>query len=296
MNLNGLWRENYPMAKLSTWRVGGPARVLFTPADMEDLRCFLLEACEDFLMIGYGSNLLVRDGGVDEVVIRTAPGLCTLRREKDGLVYAEAGVGCPKLARFCVKNGLSGGEFFAGVPGTVGGALAMNAGCHGQETWQRVEKAMIFDGEGGFYEITAADADIGYRSVRLKNASDDMRFAAAWFNFAVGCEAKSRVTMRDLLNHRNDTQPIGLPTAGSVFCNPPNDYAAKLIEQCGLKGMRIGGAEVSRKHVNFIVNKGDATAEDIENLMSKVRDTVREKTGVTLCPEVRVVGKRKSHV
>ncbi len=294
MKLSGLWRNNYPMANLSSWRVGGPARVLFTPADIEDFQNFIQMKKDKFLMIGYGSNVLVRDGGIDKVVVRTAPGLCALRLEEEGLVYAQAGVSCSKLARFCVRNGLTGGEFFIGIPGSVGGALAMNAGCYGHETWEKVEKAKIFDEHGNCHEITPADAKIGYRDVSLKIPG--ACFSAAFFRFRVGNKSLSNKTMKELLNHRRETQPLGLRTAGSVFCNPPGGYAGQLIEQCGLKGMRIGDAEVSTKHANFIINHGNATAADIENLIEQVHDTVREKTGTDLCSEVRVIGKKNGDV
>lgn len=289
------WRADYPMSRLSSWRAGGRARWLFTPANVADMDALSASPSggestsgESPLFVGHGSNLLVRDGGYDGIVVRTAPGLSALRREEDGRVYAAAGVGCPKLAKFCAANGLAGGEFFAGIPGTVGGALAMNAGCHGEETWGRVDAAAVI-AQGGVAETRRPDAfSISYRNVR---AADAPLFVGAWFCFMESESAAVRRKLKELLQRRSETQPLGAATAGSVFCNPPGDYAGRLIEQCGLKGARVGGASVSTKHANFIVNDGGATAANIEELISLVRHRVADSTGVALRPEVRIVGK-----
>lgn len=292
--LRGEWRKNYPLSRLSTWRVGGPAEHLFLPADLADLIAFYEcdERAAAAFIIGHGSNLLVRDGGIGGVVVRPAPGLSQLRLE-DGLIYSEAGVGCPKLARFAATAGFSEAAFFAGVPGTIGGALAMNAGCEGSETWRYVEKVLVLQAGGGCVR-PAADFHTGYRSVR---ADDDEKplFAAAWLGFAAGDSKTARARVRALLRKRNQAQPTGAATCGSVFCNPPGDYAGRLIERCGLKGAAVGGAQVSEKHANFIVNCGGATAADIENLLYWVRNSVRRQTGVELTPEVRIVGKEVPH-
>lgn len=282
------------MAKHVSWRAGGATRVAFFPADLADLCEFLrrLRHDEPLLMVGLGSNLLVRDSGFDGTVIFTHGALRTLRSEADGAIYAESGVAAPKVARFAANQGRAGAEFLAGIPGTVGGALAMNAGCYGGDTWGITRKVMMLGRNGALQERTAADFAIGYRHVGLKAATDEW-FAAAWFDLSPGDGAASRARITDLLEKRIATQPLQLPNAGSVFRNPPGDHAARLIEAAGLKGVRRGGAQVSEKHANFIVNaEGMATAQDIEQLIEHVRDTVRERLGVSLVREVRIVGER----
>jgi len=293
--LRGELRRDEPLARYLTWRTGGRARQLYRPADLDDLSVFLarLPADEPLLFIGLGSNLLVRDGGFAGTVVLThAAGRHPER--VDGRLYAEAGVASPKVARFAARHDLAGAEFLAGVPGTVGGALAMNAGCYGAETWDIVERVLTIDRGGVQRERAAAEFEIGYRHCALKagtrlGASE--WFAAAWFRLAPGDGAAARARIKDLLARRVATQPLALPNAGSVFRNPPNDHAARLIESCGLKGLARGGAQVSEKHANFIVNpKGAGRAADIEWLIEAVRATVRERTGIDLVAEVRIVG------
>ena len=292
--MRGRWRENFPMAKLSTWRVGGPADAVFEPADLADLNAFLSRraggADMPLLFIGHGSNLLVRDGGFPGVVVRAAPGLSGLRSESDGAVYAEAGVSCARAARFCAARGLADAEFLAGIPGAVGGALAMNAGCHGAEIWDFVERVLAAS-ESGEKILAPSDFSIAYREARMRDGSPPPFFAAAWLRFPAGDSAAARAKLESLLQKRRETQPLNAPSAGSVFRNPPGDFAGRLVEQCGLKGAREGGAEVSPKHGNFIVNRGGAKARDVESLMLRVQSAVREKTGVELIPEVRIVGR-----
>jgi len=293
--LRGELRRDEPLARYLTWRTGGRARQLYRPADLDDLSVFLarLPADEPLLFIGLGSNLLVRDGGFAGTVVLThAAGRHPER--VDGRLYAEAGVASPKVARFAARHDLAGAEFLAGVPGTVGGALAMNAGCYGAETWDIVERVLTIDRGGVQRERAAAEFEIGYRHCALKagtrlGASE--WFAAAWFRLAPGDGAAARARIKDLLARRVATQPLALPNAGSVFRNPPHDHAARLIESCGLKGLARGGAQVSEKHANFIVNpKGAGRAADIEWLIEAVRATVRERTGIDLVAEVRIVG------
>lgn len=288
----GAWRRDVEMARFSSWRAGGRVRWLFTPAAAAE--CLDLAPPSEgggeapLLFVGLGSNLLVRDGGYDGIVVRTAPGLGDLARRADGSVVAWAGAGCPKLARFCAAAGLEA-AFFAGIPGTVGGALAMNAGCHGCETWEFVREVTVFE-DGAMRRMTPEAFLVGYRNVRRRDGREAC-FAAARFEFARGEEAAVTARVRELLRMRADSQPIGSACAGSVFCNPPGDFAGRLVESCGLKGTRVGGAVVSEKHANFIVNEGGATAADIEGLIDLVRRRVEARTGVCLRPEVRIVGR-----
>lgn len=295
--LRGTLRHNVDMRRHTTWRAGGYAERVYQPADPEDLAKFLrtVPADEPLLALGLGSNLLVRDGGLRGTVLLLHGVLGELHREADGLIHAQAGVPGAKLARFAALHGLGGAEFFAGIPGTVGGMLAMNAGCYGSETWEKVARVQVMDRSGALHERAAQDYEIGYRFVARRESPGlrDEWFVAAWLKFEKGDGAASREKIRALLEKRTASQPLNLPNAGSVFRNPPGDYAARLIERCGLKGRQIGGARVSEKHANFIVNTGNATAADIENLINEVRATVEEKTGIRLHPEVRIVGEAK---
>ncbi|MGD8919326.1 MAG: UDP-N-acetylmuramate dehydrogenase, partial [Gammaproteobacteria bacterium] len=276
--VHGRLRENEPMARHTSWRVGGPADRYYTPSSIDDLRQFLasLPADEPIFWVGLGSNLLVRDGGVRGTVICTHGVLAGLERLADGSVRAEAGVPCAKLARQCVRWGLGSAEFFAGIPGTVGGALAMNAGAFGGETWSHVLFVETVDRQGVLHRRDKDAYDISYRSVR---GPGEEWFLAATFRFREDAKA-STADIKALLARRKASQPIGLPSCGSVFRNPPGDHAARLIESAGLKGRRIGGAEVSEKHANFIINAGGASALDIERLIDFVRDTVEQVHGI----------------
>jgi UDP-N-acetylmuramate dehydrogenase len=290
--LRGQLRENEPMARHVTWRAGGPVRIAYFPADLDDLCAFLalLRHDEPVLFVGLGSNLLVRAGGFDGTVVFTHGALSALRREADGAVYAEAGVAAPKLARWAATQNLAGAEFLAGVPGTLGGALAMNAGCYGGETWNLVARLLTVDRRGERRERMPDEFAVGYRRVGLKGASDEW-FAAAWFALPPGDGVAARTRIRELLEARIASQPLSLPNCGSVFRNPPGDHAARLIEAAGLKGASEGAARVSEKHANFIVNPGGAAGPaEIERLIERVRATVRDRQGVDLVREVRIVG------
>ena len=294
--LRGILKENEPMASHVSWRAGGPVARAFFPADLADLALFVhrLRLDEPLLMVGLGSNLLVRDGGFDGTAIFTHGALDTLRREADGSFYAEAGVASPKLARFAGNQACAEAEFLAGIPGTVGGALAMNAGCHGGETWCYVERVLMLKRSGEQVMRSPEDFAIGYRHVGLKEVSDEI-FAGAWFRFPAGDAATARTHLRELLERRIATQPLALPNAGSVFRNPPGDHAARLIEAAGLKGTQIDGAQVSEKHANFIVNPGGkATASAIEMLIGRIQAEVAEKFGLALVREVRILGEMGS--
>ena len=290
---NLLWgevRRNEPMARHTSWRAGGSADRAYVPVDLEDLRLFIasLPRLEPVYVVGLGSNLLVRDGGLRGTVIFTHGALKEVCSEGNA-IYAEAGVPSPKLARFAAMHGLVGAEFMAGIPGTVGGALVMNAGCYGGETWGIVESVTTLDRTGQLRQRTPANYEIGYRSVVLREGGEEW-FAAARFKLLPGDGAKSRTTIKQLLERRIAAQPLNLPNAGSIFRNPPNDHAARLIEACGLKGRVLGGAMISDKHANFIVNTGHACAADIETLIETAHGAVLQKFGIDLECEVRIIG------
>jgi UDP-N-acetylmuramate dehydrogenase len=288
MHERGELRRDEPMSRHASWRAGGNADLFFIPASVEDLQAFLreLDAETPIFWLGVGSNLLVREGGLRGVVISATSILKQLERIDSYLVRAGSGVPCTQLARQCIRWGLGPSEFFAGIPGTVGGALTMNAGAHGGETWERVESVRTIDRAGEIHLRSPAEYSVGYRSV---TGPSNEWFLEATFRFEPGVTA-SMDAMKQMLERRKATQPLGLPSCGSVFRNPPGDHAARLIEAAGLKGYRIGGAEVSPKHANFIINTGDATATDIEELIEHVRQTVFEQHGVELQHEVRIVG------
>ncbi len=289
--LRGKVSHQEPMARHTTWRVGGPAQRFFEPADLDDLMLFLhrLPEHEPLLWLGLGSNLLVRDGGFRGTVIATHPALQKLELIEPQVIRAEAGVPCAKVARFAAQHHLSGAEFLAGIPGTLGGALAMNAGAFGGETWNVVTRVETLDRNGMRHMRAHLEYQIAYRSVRALGAPEEW-FAAGHLKLPSGDGAASRQRIKQILEQRNQTQPTQLPNAGSVFRNPPGDFAARLIESCGLKGVCIGGACVSSMHANFIINTGHATAADIEALIEKVAHTVEKTHGVRLVREVHIVG------
>lgn len=295
--LRGQWAAHVAMARHVSWRAGGTARQTYTPADLDDLAAMLgqLPVDEPVLCVGLGSNLLVRDGGFNGTVVFMHAALNVLRTDVlpgcGEVIYAEAGVASPKLARFAA-NLNANAAFMAGIPGTVGGALAMNAGCYGAETWPFVVQVCTIDRQGQRHIRTPEDFAIAYRHVVPRHAATAGEvFAAAWFKFPALDKASARETIRGLLEKRVASQPLRWPNAGSVFRNPPGDFAARLIEATGLKGLRIGGAEVSTQHANFIVNHdGTATAADIETLITTVQARVAAATGVELIREVRIVG------
>ena len=292
LSVQGELRYNEPMSRHTSWRAGGPAEVFFAPASIDDLASFLagLDSETPIFWHGVGSNLLVRDGGIAGVVISAAKILRSLERIDSYRVRAGAGTPCTQLARQCIRWGLGPSEFFAGIPGTVGGALAMNAGAHGGETWERVEAVRTIDRSGEIHERAPTEYTVAYRSV-TGPANEWFLEATLRFDPAV---TPSMETMNAMLERRKSTQPLGLPSCGSVFRNPEGDHSARLIEAAGLKGYRIGGAEVSEKHANFIINRDNATATDIEELIEHVRLTVLEQHGINLQHEVRIVGELPS--
>jgi UDP-N-acetylmuramate dehydrogenase len=288
--LRGALLADEPMSRHTSWRVGGPADRYFEPADREDLAGFIrsLPQGEPILWIGLGSNLLVRDGGVRGTVISLHGCLDALKREDDERIYAEAGVHCARLAKFAVGEGLAGAGFFAGIPGTVGGALAMNAGAHGGETWNVVAQAEVMFRDGRCEWLGRDAFRHEYRHVDIP--ANVAGFVGARFAFRPDADGHAERDMKQWLARRKATQPVGKPSAGSTFRNPPGDHAARLIESCGLKGFSIGGATVSTLHANFIITGDHARAADVEALIAHVRTVVADRTGVSLQPEVRVVG------
>ena len=277
------------LARHTTWRVGGPADVFYTPSDLPALAAFLRDYQGDTIVwLGLGSNVLIRDGGIRGAVIAPAGGLSGLKWD-DRSVYAQAGVPLAKLARQCADRGLAGLEFFAGIPGTVGGALAMNAGASGSDTWSHVASVVTMDRQGEIRIRPPADFRVAYRSVE---GPAQEWFVAATFKLSHGDSEESKRRIREHLAIRNRTQPMQTANAGSVFRNPPGDFAARLIEAAGLKGWREGGAVVSERHANFIVNEGRACASDIERLISRIQTAVQERAGVLLEREVRIMGER----
>jgi UDP-N-acetylmuramate dehydrogenase len=310
--LRGCLRLDEPMARHVSWRAGGSVTRSYQPADLSDLQAFLrtLPETEPIYFVGLGSNLLVRDGGLRGTVVFTHWALRELGfREAGKELYAEAGLPSPKVARFAALHGCAGAEFLAGIPGTVGGALAMNAGCYGAETWGIVVRVRTVDRRGQVHERTPADFNIEYRHVTLKRRGDEdvdapahlssvtphpseEWFVSATFRLTSGDVEVSRHKIQELLKRRIATQPLSEPNAGSVFRNPVGDFAARLIEACGLKGHTIGGAVFSPKHANFIINRGDARAADIEALIECAQSAVKAKFGIELEREVKIIGER----
>ncbi len=291
--LRGQLLKDEPLARYTSWRAGGPADWLYIPADLEDLSHFLknLSPTVPLTWLGLGSNTLIRDGGIEGVVIVTQGALNKLNEINANQIRAEAGVSAAQLARHTARLGAKGLEFMAGIPGTVGGALAMNAGCFGGETWRFVQAAETINRQGEITVRPLSDFEIGYRHV-VKPKEE--WFVAGHFILQPGDKEESLNNIRNLLEKRNQSQPTGTANCGSVFRNPAQDFAGRLIESCGLKGKHIGGAYVSDKHANFIINDQAATSADIEKLISEVRSVVEEKTGVRLMTEVCIIGREKA--
>jgi len=287
--IKGRLLENEPLAKYTSWRVGGPAEQMFFPADRNDLVRFLqlLPEGKPIFWMGLGSNLLIRDVGIAGVVINTRGRIKAMHRCEDDTVYVEAGVPCAHVARFCGEQGLTGAEFLAGIPGTMGGALKMNAGAFDGETWNIVNLVEMVNSQGEVIKRHAEDFEIKYRSV---TGTENEWFLAVNLQLELGETALSQEKIKALLAKRNLSQPTNQPSCGSVFKNPKNDFAARLIEASHLKGHHIGGAQVSEKHANFIVNTGSATAQDIEALITYVKNEVEKQQGVDLETEVCIVG------
>jgi len=289
VGLRGKLRHNEPMSEHTSWRVGGPAQWFYEPADVIDLGQFLQQLPNQIpvFWLGLGSNILVRDGGIPGVVILTAGLLNEITLLTDNKLYVEAGVSCAKVARFAARAGLTGTEFLAGIPGTFGGALSMNAGAWGWETWSLVRGVETLDRQGQPHHRLVTDYRVAYREV---NGPKDEWFIAATLQLLPDKDKQGKTKIQALLKRRNEKQPMGLPTCGSVFRNPAGDYAARLIEQAGWKGRGVGGASVSEKHANFIVNHNSASAADIEQLIEQIRADIKQRYGANLISEVHIIG------
>jgi UDP-N-acetylmuramate dehydrogenase len=288
-NYDGRLCRGYALARHTSWRIGGLADYCYFPSDLGDLsNCLKAEIFpKPYCWLGLGSNVLIRDGGIRGTVIITLGGLQAMALESSGRAYVQAGVTCAKFARFCAGHGLTKAAFFAGVPGTMGGALAMNAGAFGGQAWEHVVALEMINGCGERRIYDPSDFKVGYRDVDFHNFG---WFVGAWFDLPSGDSSEEKLAIKALLRKRGESQPIGELSCGSVFRNPPGDYAARLIESCGLKGRRIGGAVVSEKHANFILNQSGGLAMDVERLIDYVQESVKKSTGVLLIPEVHVIG------
>ncbi len=270
------------MSKHCSLRAGGPASEFFAPTDITQLSNHLKKNKKALIFIGLGSNLLIRDRGFDGLVVHTKY-LKNLNFDKN-LIEAEAGTTLAKLSRFAGANDKHGAEFLSAIPGSVGGALAMNAGAFGSEIWPYIASVKTIDSKGDIKQRLPSDFVISYRSVQAIHSNEF--FLSAKFDFN---QTEKSIEARDLLDIRNDSQPIGLPSCGSVFKNPKGSFAAKLIEACDLKGFCIGGACVSDKHANFIINQNSASAKDIEDLIKHIQTTVADTHNVVLEPELVII-------
>lgn len=289
-DLPGEFSENLPLNKFTSWRVGGPGDFVYRPETIIDCGQLLkiVPADVPVTWLGLGSNTLIRDGGLPGLTIITQGRLGEVSMADEHTIYAEAGVSCAQVARFSARQNLQGAEFLAGVPGTMGGALRMNAGCFGSETWEFVDAVTLINRQGEILHKLSADFTVGYRSVSLP---PETWFVAATLKLTPGDKAESLAKIRQLLDSRANTQPTGDHSCGSVFRNPEGDYSGRLIEASGLKGLQKGGAEVSTKHANFIINQGEATATDIEQLILHVQQQVQQNFGIELQQEVKIIGR-----
>ena len=282
------FRREEPMREHCSFRVGGPARRMAFPATGEQL-VILLRLAEDCgarpIVLGKGSNILPPDGGMDRLVIETSR-LAALEAGEDGVILAEAGVPLARLAEFAAQRGLAGLEFAHGIPGTVGGALCMNAGAYGGEICQICESVEVMDLDGNLSRLSNAEMAFSYRHSALENRTGIV--VSAVFALKRGNSEEIWAKMKELIARRTASQPLDVPSAGSAFKRPTGGYAAALIEEAGLKGYQVGGAAISAKHAGFAVNLGGATAADVKALLSQVSEQVYQKSGIRLEPEVRI--------
>ena len=277
-----------PMKKHTSLRVGGAAQYFYKPSDMDDLIHFLslLDNDVSIFWLGRGSNILVRDEGLSGVVISSSKILREIKRINELTIKVEANVPCTMLAKKCIRWGLGPSEFFSGIPGSLGGALAMNAGAYGNETWERVVSVKTINRNGIIKNRISEEYQIDYRDVK---GPINEWFVSAILKFESN-KIPSMERQKEMLEERKESQPLGKPSCGSVFRNPPGGFAAKLIEQSNLKGYRIGGASVSLKHANFIITDDSACANDVEQLIEYIRSTVKNLHDIELKCEVRIIG------
>ncbi|MEJ1996340.1 MAG: UDP-N-acetylmuramate dehydrogenase [Limibacillus sp.] len=287
--VRGRLTENAPLDRVTWFRVGGPAEVLFKPADREDLIDFMKAKPADVpvMVLGVGSNLLVRDGGVPGVVLRLGRAFVELAPEEGSVLSAGAGALDINVAKAAQLAGIAGLEFFCGVPGTLGGALRMNAGAYEKETRDVLIEAEAVDGSGGLHRVAAAELGMSYRH---SAAPQDWIFLSARLQGEPGDPEAIAKRMEEIQNRREESQPIRTRTGGSTFKNPPGHKAWQLIDKAGCRGLTLGGAQVSEKHCNFLINQGGATAHDIEALGEEVRRRVKETSGIALEWEIKRVG------
>ena len=276
------------MAKHTSWNIGGCADLFYSPKSREDLVSFLssIDPNLSITWIGKGTNILVRDGGIRGVVISTKSFLKVIEKTSEYLYKVEAGVACVELALFCQKNGIGPAAFFSGIPGSIGGALTMNAGSFGMETWDVVKEVEVINETGDISFLEKESFDIAYRTVTFP-------FKLWFLSCSMSLSSDEQTTKDHLIELRDQrirTQPLSEDTCGSVFKNPPGNFAGALIEESGLKGFKIGAASISEQHANFIVNEGGATADDIENLIKHTRQVVKKNYDIDLQPEVRIIG------
>ena len=284
---------NKDLADYTSWKIGGPADIFFMPNSRSDLSHFLGEYDDDVVWLGNGTNVLVRDGGIRGAVISTRKSFNEIELIDKTSCKVEAGVSCFELAMYATKNNFGPAAFFSGIPGSIGGALVMNAGCFGHETWEFVKSVEVIDRIGDIYHLDAKEYSISYRSV--KNPSRYDRFMPpVWFlSCKMAFPDRGTTTVEELKSLRDsriERQPLTENTCGSVFKNPDGNYAGDLIERSGLKGFRVGGCAISEKHANFIVNDKEATARDIETLINYIQNTVKDQFGIRLETEVRIIG------
>jgi UDP-N-acetylmuramate dehydrogenase len=287
--LRGRLTANAPLADITWFRAGGPAQVLFTPADEADLAYFLARIPADapVFVIGLGSNLLVRDGGVPGVVIRLGRGFSKIDVEPGQRVRAGTAVPDVKVARAAADAGIAGLAFYRGIPGSIGGALRMNAGAHGRETKDVLIEARAVDRQGTIHVLSLADMHLSYRHCGVPA---DWIFTEALYQGSAGDPAQILEQMAEVAQYREANQPIKERTGGSTFKNPSGTSAWKLIDAAGCRGLRVGGAKVSEMHCNFLINDSNASAEDIERLGETVRARVKAASGVTLNWEIIRLG------
>ena len=289
--IKGKFRSNVSLKEFNTWKVGGKAEYLYEPDNIEELKLFLkLSKDTKITFLGNGSNVLIRDGGVSGCVICLKNSLNNYKFSKDNEYVFEAGLSCMKIAQITAKDNYGGLEFLCGIPGSLGGALAMNAGCYGGNIWEKVSKVDLINKNGELLEKNKNDFIIGYRNVELE---DNNFFVNATFSLQKNKLKNSLDIIKDYLKDRRSKQPTGQPSCGSVFKNPENFYAANLIDSLDLKGYKIGGAYVSKKHANFIIAEKLASSNDIENLIEYVQKKVYEEKKIFLETEVEFIGKNK---